>query len=170
VTNNILKLHIRDAFALSLKKKIGDNRTKKYIYFDQLQFLMKIFEKDDTASSICDDGENEESGDEETSQAMRSDLATRPTSSRSRKRTNTSTNDATDMAILKDLEATAQPPAEIDEDAGFFASITPSKKKFNDDQKLTFRMGVLTLIQQFKKQNTRVFRPPSSNLYTSSYS
>ncbi|KAJ8966225.1 hypothetical protein NQ314_003677 [Rhamnusium bicolor] len=57
--------HIRDAFRTFTEEKSGDNRTKKYIYFDQLQFPMKIFEKDDTASSICDYGENDESGDEE---------------------------------------------------------------------------------------------------------
>ncbi|KAJ8966224.1 hypothetical protein NQ314_003676 [Rhamnusium bicolor] len=72
------------------------------------------------------------------------------------------------MAILKALEATAQPPAEIDVDAGFFASITPSVKKFNDDQKINLSHGFLTLIQQIKKTNR--IRPPSSNLSTSSYS
>ena len=36
----------------SLKKKSGQGTSKKYIYHDNLQFLMKIVQKDDTVSSM----------------------------------------------------------------------------------------------------------------------
>lgn len=68
------------------------------------------------------------------------------------------------------MEASFQSPAQIDEDAGFFASITPFVKKFNDDQKISFRMGVLTLIQQMKAQNPVMSKPPSTSSSASSYS
>jgi len=35
-----------------LKKKIGQAPSKKYIYHDNLQFLMKVVQKDDTVSSM----------------------------------------------------------------------------------------------------------------------
>jgi len=35
-----------------LKKKYGQATSKKYIYHDNLQFLMKILQKDDTVSSM----------------------------------------------------------------------------------------------------------------------
>ncbi|KAL1516231.1 hypothetical protein ABEB36_000150 [Hypothenemus hampei] len=143
--------HIRDAFGLSLRKKSGDKRSKEYI--------------------IVDDEErqgNEEVRTEETD----FDLNSEPTPSRSRKRAHSM--NAVDMAILKALETTAQPQtlAEIDEDAGFFASITPSVKKFNEDQKLMFRMKVLALIQEIKSQHPRRIPsgPPSNTPSNTSYS
>jgi len=38
----------RDAFVRSLRKKSGQAATKKYLYADFLQFLLKITEKDET--------------------------------------------------------------------------------------------------------------------------
>lgn len=160
--------HIRDAFALSLRKKSGDKRGKKYLYHDQLQFLTKIVTKDNTVSSIDDDKETEEFDEVETDDA---NFNVTPKSTPCRPKKQKTTMCETDMAILKALEATAlpQPTSIIDEDAGFFASITPAVKKFNDDQKLMFRMRVLALIQEIKNQSISS-GPPSNAPSTSSYS
>ena len=53
---------------LSLKKKSGQATSKKYIYHDNLQFLIKIVQKDDTVSSMEDsqqvlDNEDEKQAD-----------------------------------------------------------------------------------------------------------
>ncbi|XP_018578255.1 uncharacterized protein LOC108916476 [Anoplophora glabripennis] len=90
--------HIREAFATYLKKS-GNKIIKKYIYFDQLQFLLKILDKDVSEST-------------------------------------------------------------------FFISVTPAVKNFTEDEKLEFRMGVLTLIKQIKeKRYEREVRPPSMSSY-----
>lgn len=162
--------HIRDAFALSLKKRRGDRKKKKYIYYDQLQFLRIMLQKDETSSSICDDEKIEISDEEPTSQTVDCDVAAKLNSSHSRNRIYTSPMDRVNIAVLKSLNATSQPPVEIDEDAGFFASITPLVRKFNDDQKIAFRMGVLGLIQQIKAQNTVQPGPLPTSSCASSHS
>ena len=50
--------NIRDAFFRSLRKKSGQAATKKYLYAD-LQFLLKVTEKDETESSILGEGKDE---------------------------------------------------------------------------------------------------------------
>lgn len=124
-------------------------------------------EKDDTESGLMDNEESQET-QEQATEDLHTNIASTSTRTPSsmRKRANTSTTvNATDMAILKALEATGrpQPPAEIDEDAGFFPSITPYVKKFNEDQKLTFQMRVLALIQKIKMECTTIPPGPPSN-------
>lgn len=128
--------------------------------------MLKILEKDDTESSICDNTESRQSEEEEessmSSQARNPQPG--PSTSSTRKRSKLSQIDETDKAILKALEATSQPPPpEIDEDSAFFKSVTPAVRNFTEDEKLEFRMGVLTLIKQIKaKRSERPLRPPSS--------
>lgn len=65
------------------------------------------------------------------------------------------------------------PPPPLDEDTAFFHSVTPTVKNFSEDEKIEFRMGVLTLIKQIKeKRRERPHVPPlRSPHYTStSYS
>ncbi|CAH1738613.1 unnamed protein product [Aphis gossypii] len=38
-------------------------------------------------------------------------------------------------------------PPSLDEDESFFASVIPLMKKFSEDEKLEFRIGVIKLIQ-----------------------
>lgn len=149
--------HIRDAFATSLRKRSGDKRVKKYIYCDELKFLQKTLEKDAKESSI---NKNSESENED-------DSAPVPSSTSSRKRHRKSESDETDNVILKDLETKYQPPPQpltnIDEDDAFFKSVTPAVKKFTEDEKLEFRIGLLSLIKQIKrKRYKRTCRSPSS--------
>lgn len=152
--------HLRDAFSLSLKKRSGDKQTKKYLYADNLQFLLKIFQKDVTESSISDHAQSPESDDETSStissapgpsQAMAGSSVSRP-----RKRQKPVAMDETDKAIIAALEASSKPSAEIDEDMAFFTSVTPSLKNFSEDEKLDFRMGVLNLIKNIKANRNRL--------------
>nr|CAI5870434.1 unnamed protein product [Callosobruchus analis] len=55
----------------------------------------------------------------------------------------------TDKAILKALESTQPPPQkEFDEDELFFASLLPSVRRLNPDDKLQFRVEVIQLLQR----------------------
>lgn len=145
--------HIKDAFVMSLKRKSGEKRKKKYIYSDHLQFLLKVVQKDVTESSICEDAE---SGSEDLlSDTAKSTSDHQPGTSffaTQKRRKQSSQYDETDKALLKALEATFQPSPPPNEDAAFFASITPTVNNFTEDEKLEFRMGVLTLIKNIKAQ------------------
>lgn len=55
----------RDAFVRSLRKKSGQAATKKYLYADFLQLLLKITEKDETEFSICREGKSESTDTQE---------------------------------------------------------------------------------------------------------
>ena len=55
----------RDAFVKSLRKKSGQAATKKYLYANFCQFLLKITQKDETESSICGEGKNESTDTQE---------------------------------------------------------------------------------------------------------
>jgi len=44
--------NVRNSFIKSSKKKSGQATSKKYIYHDNIKFLMKILQKDDTVSSM----------------------------------------------------------------------------------------------------------------------
>lgn len=47
--------NIRDAFNKSLKKTTGDSAKRKYLYHDNLLFMLSIFQLDDTESSLAED-------------------------------------------------------------------------------------------------------------------
>jgi len=49
----------------SLRKTSGQAATKKYLYADFLEFLLKIYAKDETESSICGEDKNESSETQE---------------------------------------------------------------------------------------------------------
>lgn len=124
------------------------------MYFDQLQFLLKISDKDVTESSICDNADSQQSEEEKPSVSSQAINPRRgPSSPCARKRSRTTEIGDTDKPILKNSEATCQPPPppQIDEDTAFFASVTPAVKNFTEDEKIEFRMGVLTLIKQIKE-------------------
>lgn len=126
--------NIRDAFVRSLKKKSGQAVQRKYVYHDQLQFLLKVLNKDETISSISDT---------EVSSQLPLDYKKQP----HRKRKGERMADPIETEIIKKLKESSTPP---DEDESFFNSIVPTIRKMSDDEKLEFRMGVLQLIQKIK--------------------
>ena len=102
----------RDAFVRSLRKKTGQAATKKYLYADFLQFLLKITEKDETESSICGEGKNEsadtqEEEDTETVVQQMDEEATSSTDAgtlQHRRRKTTKVSDEIDRKIPKSLK------------------------------------------------------------------
>ena len=118
----------------SLRNKSGQATTKKYLYADFLQFLLKVTEKDETESSICGEGKNEstETQEEEETETAVQQMAEASTSNRDvgtlqhRRRKTTKVNDKIDRKILKSLEK-----IEPDEDEAFFISVLPSVRQFS---------------------------------------
>ena len=102
----------RDAFVRSLRKKTGQAATKKYLYADFLQFLLKITVKDETESSICGEGKNEsaETQEEEETETVvqqmdeASTLSTDAGTLQHRRRKTTKVSDEIDRKIPKSLK------------------------------------------------------------------
>lgn len=63
--------HIRDAFVRSLKKSSGQWFVEKYIYSENLKFILKVIQKDDTETSI---NETELSTDKDLNSLLEDDL------------------------------------------------------------------------------------------------
>lgn len=152
--------NIRDAFIRSLKNRSGQGYTKKYIYSDQLKFLLKIVQKDDTESSINESElfkkvDDIEKNIENDIESLSNEIMQSPEHSKStiKKNKRQLLDDALDREILKSLKATPTPP---DEDESFFNSVLPSIKKMSEDEKFDFRIGVLNLIQSIKKSNQAI--------------
>ncbi|XP_017771316.1 PREDICTED: uncharacterized protein LOC108558794 [Nicrophorus vespilloides] len=141
--------NIRDAFIRSLKKKSN----KKYLYSDNLQFLLKVLDKDDTKGWVKvelpgnADFSHEESGEEQKPAAA----TPRPRSPKYRKRKATfEVDEPTSTTVVQTPQAF--PPVENAEDKAFFMSLISSVQRFKEDETLEFRMGVLSLIQQIKQK------------------
>jgi len=155
----------RDAFVRFLRKKTGQAATKKYLYADFLQFLLKITVKDETESSICGEGKNEsaETQEEEETETVvqqmdeASTLSTDAGTLQHRRRKTTKVSDEIDRKILKSLEK-----IEPDEDEAFFISVLPSVRQFSADDKLDFRIIVLKAIKDIKTRSGYVSSPFST--------
>ena len=148
-----------DAFVRFLRKKSGQAATKKYLYADFLQFLLKITEKDETKSSICGEGKNEstEKQEEEETETVVQQMDGASTSSRDAgtlQRKTTEVSDEIDRKILKSVEK-----IEPDEDETFFMSVLPSVRRFTADDKLDFRMIVLKVTKDIKARSGYVSSP-----------
>lgn len=117
--------NVRDAFSKSLKKRSGQATTKKYLYQDNLQFLLKIFEKDETISSLGaekgegtqDEVEDENIGNEQRGEPV---LGSRVRSSPKTKKRRTPDNDEVDKALIRALQTPQPEYHQPDEDESFF--------------------------------------------------
>jgi hypothetical protein len=139
--------NIRDSFVKSLKKKSGQSANKKYLYHDNLLFLLKIVQKDDTQSSIDESQDVNELPEEEAETTGTTPKIT------SNPRKKARLQDSIDREIL---DALNKPP---DKDEAFFISITPAVRKMSDKDKLDFKMQVLQVIKNINNKNR--YAPPS---------
>ncbi|KAJ8910736.1 hypothetical protein NQ315_010987, partial [Exocentrus adspersus] len=180
--------NIRDAFSKSLKKRSGQAAAKKYLYHDQLQFVLKILEKDTTCSSLteqlpCEDEHEEPQHDdvqnkgvENINQQHRDPAQVPPIQptplvapKNKKRRLNPGLNpntDEVDKAILQALQTPHQEERQPDEDEAFFLSLLPHVKRMTPDEKLQFRIDMLQLIQR----NTQKFNHTGYAQSLSNYS
>ena len=144
----------------SLKKKSGQATSKKYLYHDNLQFLLKVVQKDDTDSSIqesqqiVDPEDGEDMGIEEEAWDGATCSATEQQSRNPRKRRRL--QDDVDREILQALSSSKATP---DEDEAFFISITPHVQRMSADDKLDFRMGVMQLVNDITSRGIPANHP-----------
>lgn len=155
----------RNAFMRSLRKKSGQAATKKYLYADFLQFLLKVTEKDETESSILGEVKDESTESQvegETVTAVR-EMDEASTSSRDagtlqhRRRKASKVSDEIDRKFLKSLEK-----IEPDEDEAFSMSVLPSVRQLSADDKLDFRMAVLKAIKDIRTRSGYASSPFST--------
>lgn len=115
--------NIRDAFIRSLKKKSGQGYTKNYIYSEQLKFLLKIAQKDDTESSIIEEELTEDINVEDNVSeeviSYRSPLA-KKNKQKEERRNKRHAEDDLDREIIKALKTCDTPKTPPDEDQSFF--------------------------------------------------
>lgn len=135
----------------SLKKKSGQATSKKYVYSDNLQFLLKIVQKYDTVSSIeetqlpVDSDEEEQIDTEQLIEPLK--RADNKKSNNPRKKARLQQD--IDREILKALSISNTQP---DEDEAFFISVTPDVRRMCEEDKLEFRMSVLMLIKDINNR------------------
>jgi hypothetical protein len=158
--------NVRDCFIKSLKKKSGQAISKNYIYHDNLQFLMKIVQKDDTVSSLERCQPLPDSGDEkqeETVVEVQSQDEAKITCNPRKRRRLQQDIEREMLKALRDVN-TAQ-----DEDEAFFASLIPSVKRMSADEKSDFRIIVLQTIKDFdnRRKEKAVFETSRSSATTS---
>lgn len=162
--------NIRDTFIKTLKTKSGQPAKKKYIYSDNLQFLLKTVTPDETDSSMPNEYDSEsrpESQHSSTShveQSIPSPSTSTCTSTQSRSRTGTGTKrlNTVDAEILKALQATPAESELVDDDRALLISLLPTIKQLNDDDRFEFKFEVMQLLRRFK--NRRLLA--SSNNYS----
>ncbi|KAG5887825.1 hypothetical protein JTB14_022683 [Gonioctena quinquepunctata] len=157
--------NVRDAFRKSLRKSIDETQKRKYIYHDNLQFLLTVSEKEhplsmrdpqedhsvDAYSEVVVKEEMEEHEPDEYDQR-------RASSEESEKRKQTdkaklSISNEFDEAVIAVLEKSGYRNEPLDEDEAFFKSLLPSVRTMTQDEKLKFRVEVIRSIQNIRMQN-----------------
>ncbi|XP_044759189.1 uncharacterized protein LOC123316933 [Coccinella septempunctata] len=147
--------NIRDAFVRSLRREGDSGFHRKYIYYDDLHFLLKVLQKDDYLTNMVnmEDAEIKVECDPISLDA--------PSTSKEVSCQNPITWSNTKRRRLEflELETSQKPKTEsstLDEDEAFFLSLLPSVKKMSDDEKLDFRMGVLQVIQKVRQKRNGI--------------
>ena len=136
----------------------GQKKRRKYLYFDQLLFLLPTMEQRATSSNydpITDDAEEDVQNVEETDTSIETvqNLATNKQTSTCMKATEKKkTGNASgrkvsyEEALLKILKESRE--EEVDEDRMFLNSLLPSIKQLNPTKKLKLKMDFLQCIQK----------------------
>lgn len=168
--------NFRTCFARELKKQKethsgqSPDRRKKYIYFDQLLFLLPITENRPTVSDVRPVDEvpqNEEENSEQTidnnnASNRRDDIQpntstfVRPSVSRPKKKSAPYEQQLLDILKKKKENVNVE---EIDEDKHFMLSLVPPFKKFNDEEKYQAKMEFLRVIRNIQLSSSSRTNP-----------
>lgn len=149
---------------LSIEKKDRPNyKHRKYVFYDEMMFLKKIF-----SSSESEEGSSYEFNNETLSES-RSNMDHSLTTKRKRGSVDDDVNhnDQFEERVIRILEEHQN----TNRHHAFFRSILPSIQKMNEDEILEFQFGVLNLIKTMK-MNSRMnsnFPNLSFSLVSNSY-
>ncbi|XP_071580124.1 uncharacterized protein [Temnothorax nylanderi] len=138
--------NIRDGFIKSRKKQkeasksgAGASNVKKYIYGDQLQFLIKVTDERQTDDSLSDKTQ------EVTAECSSQDKKNEDVASFKKPQPSTRKRKQDPVEIkMKFLEENRY--------MSFFKGVIPSLNNFDDEETIQFQMGVLQLISNIKRQ------------------
>lgn len=125
--------------------KSGQAATKrrKYVYFEQLLFLLPCMENRRTEGNLEPDDTPED--DDENEESVPSTSTSTPISRRN-KRTNVPKQTDLDEALLKALKETHA----VDEDTNFALSLVPSLVNLTAEEKLDAKIGILNIFKQIR--------------------
>ncbi|XP_037295191.1 uncharacterized protein LOC115455436 [Manduca sexta] len=161
--------NVRDTFIKTLKTKMGRPK-RKYILYDHLSFLTKIIPKEEgvcfeesevpvsftneTPEKVKKKSKNDTDESEPRKKPKKLDFTDAPTTSsddyslrrKSRKKED-SPVDTQDVDFIDD-ESTE--PRIMNEDEAFFASLLPTVVKYDEDDRLEFRIEVLSVMKRIK--------------------
>ena len=174
---------IRDNYVRSLKKQTNNLRsgstakkTKLYVYGKQLSFLGKNRELRNTESNFEDQPLSEPASPNINKRELNSsvniedgsyhEMARSSSSSLNEKSTNKRKKPNVEQALVDFMEShnnkVTKKPMEQDEDMAFFYSLLPTVKSLTADQKFSFRMQTMQLIQSLLNTTPATsFRPLS---------
>ncbi|XP_022179000.1 uncharacterized protein LOC111039711 [Myzus persicae] len=174
--------NLRDSFSKYFKKDkeskrsgSGAKKIKKYVYFDQLQFLRKIYVERPTSNSLepdaRNDPENEKDDIEPQLQASNnvSDISREKIINPQKGRKNKSQNDI-DLRIIKLLEEKDQPCNKM----AFLQSLLPHLQQFDNQDYLHFQKCLneakdmaksLNITSEFTNKHTSVESKDTENKF-----
>lgn len=154
-------INVKDAWLKSCKLKSKNIRKRKYIYNDQLQFLTKVADLNETTSSIDYQGNqnSNHSTDEEGKKALHQFVKPvleelEPVHQRLANKNESCLRRKTEEFDIRLSVGVDTDPKVEDPRLMFFKGILPSIKHFNNDQFIDFQIGVLQLIKNISSQNS----------------
>lgn len=133
--------------------------SKKYLYHDNLQFLLKVLHKEDPDyhdalhSSYSEFGEDDSLPEVKKEPCDSSSFGMKvciPFLSRKRSK----------LQEDLDKELVSFNKANLDEDEAFFISVLPSVRRLSEDSRLEFRMGVLQLLKEMNARDRQSVLSP----------
>ena len=144
----------------------GASKRRKYIYFDQLLFLLPIMQQRDTSGNITPPPSANESEPQHitTGNEMgEGSHATNATYYRQQKKRSKTTYEESLLEITEEKSRD-----DIDEDKSFLISLVPSFKKLNDEEKFVAKVEFLIVMRRitFCQPPYHVSCPPQSHSYS----
>ncbi|XP_050518311.1 uncharacterized protein LOC126892716 [Diabrotica virgifera virgifera] len=125
------------------KSRQAATKRRKYMYFEQLLFLLPYMENRNTEGNLEEEDNNFQENDEDDDQAGPSNSTT---PIRKQKRLNASKTTNVDDALVKALNESNGP----DEDVNFALSLVPSLQNLTPDEKLDAKIGILSVFKEIR--------------------
>ncbi|KAL0810134.1 hypothetical protein ABMA28_010929 [Loxostege sticticalis] len=134
--------NIRDTFVKTLRTKMGKTK-RRYIYHDLLKFLISEVSgghKDYAEEANVSYMKEENASEEEVVQPRK----------RRKKEAPPEPPKVYDTNDIDFVEVEESDPRLMNEDEAFFASLLPTVVKYNEDERLEFRIEVLNVMKKLK--------------------
>ncbi|XP_035828377.1 uncharacterized protein LOC118478591 [Aplysia californica] len=133
-------------------------RRRKYIYFDQLLFLLPTIEQRGTVSNsqpyedeiIAEPTETTEPPGDVAKEPLASTSAACNTAPKTFKRKHSSSDTSYEQKLLDILRERADKVEEIDEDKSFLLSFLPAVRRMSSEAKFKAKLEVLKIMHKFE--------------------